>query len=259
MRNLIKSQLYQMKKSTLPLTLFIALIVMAVVQYFGEINYQRQSLSAGKYLADNGAAVLFVAIIFGICFTGYICGMDFTDKTTNYELMSGHTRGQVYFARAILSIIGGTLGTLLVILVPVIFGIAAYGWGSEITVKDTVIRLILVSIVTMRIICEFVFFTYVLKTPYFTMGLAYVIFMFGFAMQAFSNKTSVFLGITSLNRLAEFESWMTYTLDDTVNTIKVYDAALSGGDIAGIMLSSICIGALFLWLGYRFFSNDDLN
>lgn len=248
-----------MKKSKLSLTIFIALIVLEVTQYFGEINYQGQSLSAGKYLADNGAAVLLTAIMFGICFTGYICGMDFTDRTTNYELMSGHTRGQVYFSRAVLSIIGGTLGTLLVILAPVIFGSAAYGWGSEITVKDTLIRLILVSIVIMRIICEFVFFTYVLKTPYFTMGFAYLIFMLGVAMQMFSKKNSVFLGITSLNRLAEFESWMTYTLDDTVNVIKVYDAALSGGDIAGIMLSSICIGALFLWLGYRFFSKDDLN
>lgn len=263
LNNIIKAQMYQIRKTTFTPLVFIVMAFLNVSIYFGELDYQNYELSAGECVASMGTIMLCTAVIFAIIFTGYVCGGDFMDKTSNYELMSGHTRGQVYFAHAVVSIVVGTIGTAILLILPVVIGSAAYGWGTEIALSDVLLRYGLSMLVVMRMICEFVFLTYVVRNPYITMAGGYVVFMFGQLFAEFSknmvNGSSVFLGITCFNKLGSFESWFTYTLDNTVDLIKVYDAALSAGDIVSIVVSSIGIGGLFLWLGYKFFAKDDMN
>lgn len=260
MNNIIRAQLYQIFKTKFTPLVFVAMAVLNMSVYFGELNYQNYELSAGGYVAGMGVSMLSTAVIFAIIFTGYACGGDFTDKTANYELMSGHTRGKVYFAHAAVSIVVGTAGTAILVILPVLIGSAVYGWGTEITVSEALLRYGLSVLVVMRMICEFVFLTYIVKNPYITMAAGYAVFTFA---QLFSenmiNSSSVFLGITCFNKLGSFESWFTYTLDNTVDLIKVYDGALSAGDIASVVVSSIGIGGLFLWMGYKFFAKDDMN
>lgn len=257
MNHIIKAQLYQIRKTKFTPLVFVAMAVLNLTVFFGELGYRNYEVSAGECVAGMAAAMLSTAVIFAIIFTGYVCGGDFTDKTSNYELMSGHTRRQAYFAHAVVSIVVGTAGTAILLILPVIVGSAAFGWGTELDAGNALLRYGLSMLVVMRIICEFVFLTYVVKNPYVTMAGGYIIFM---CSQLLTNKSSsVFLGITCFNKLGSFESWFTYTLDNTVDLIEVYDAVLSVGDIASIVVSSIGIGGLFLWLGYKFFAKDDMN
>lgn len=259
MNNIMKAQLYQVRKTKFTSLVFVVIALLNLLMYFGELDYQNYEMTAGGYIAGMGTSMLFTAVIFAIIFTGYVCGGDFTDRTSNYELMSGYTRRQVYFAHAAVSIVVGTIGTAILLILPVIIGNASYGWGTEITVGEALLRYGLSILVVMRMICEFVFLTYVVKTPYITMAGGYAVFMLGqfFSMNMISSS-SVFLGITCFNKLGSFESWFTYSLD-TVDLIKVYDVTLSAGDIASIVISSIGIGGLFLWMGYKFFAKDDMN
>ncbi|MCM1288231.1 MAG: ABC transporter permease [Clostridium sp.] len=260
MKHIIKAQLYQIRKTKFSFLIFIAIAFMNLIMYFGELDYENYKMSAGKYIADMSVDMLSTAVIFAIVFTGYVCGGDFIDKTSNYELMSGHTRRQVYFARAIVSIIVGTIGTAILAILPIIFGSVGYGWGTELAVGEVLRRFGLAMLVVMRMICEFVFLTYVVKNPYITMAGGYMVFMLAqLISEGMLNGDSVFLGVTCFNKLGSFESWYTYSLGNTTDMIMIYDATLSAGDIASVVVSSIGIGSLFLWLGYQFFAKDDMN
>ncbi|MDE6025918.1 MAG: hypothetical protein K2G45_10745 [Lachnospiraceae bacterium] len=260
MKDLIKAQLYQLRKSRLIIIVFIAVLLLQFTNLIGEISYSGNGLYASTYIAGMSQDMIFFSLFFPIVFTGLVCGGDFLDRTANYELMSGHTRRQIYFCRAIISLVGGAVGTLIIITAPVVVLSVVYGWGTDISVKEAVIRYALMILPILRIICECVFFTYVVKNPYLTMASSYIVYVLSLSYgELFSKNASVFLGITTIMKLTKYESWSTYTLDNTVDMIKVYEATLSAGDILSVIFASVMIGGLFLFTGYRYFHEDDLN
>lgn len=98
------------------------------------------------------------------------------------------------------------------------------------------------------------------KNQYITMAGSCFVFSIGLSLvELLSSETSVFLGMTNIMKLGTYESWSTYTLDNTVDMIKVYDASLSTGDIISTIISSVLFGGVFLFIGYRYFCGDDLN
>ncbi|MCM1273082.1 MAG: hypothetical protein NC225_08200 [Clostridium sp.] len=260
MKDLIKAQLYQLKKNRLVIIVFFAALLIQFTNIISEISYNEAGFPASTYIVDMGLEMIFMSIFFPIIFAGCVCGGDFPDKTTNYELMSGHTRKQVYFSRAVISLVGGAVGEFIIIIAPVVFLSVTNGWGTDILVREAVTRYLLMLFPIARIICEFIFFTYIVKNPYITMASSYLVMMLGVSYgELFSDKASVFLGISNIMKLGTYESWSTYTIDNTVDMIKVYDAALSVGDIISTVSASVIIGGLFLLIGYRYFHADDLN
>lgn len=260
MRSLLKSQLYQLRKSSIVWTIFAAVMLLQVLLLFGEWAYQGEEVPADTYVATNGGQIIWVSIMFAIVFAGYVCGADFTDKTINYELLSGHTRKQVYFGRAVISMVGGCLGSMLIMAVPVVISVAACGWGTDVKAGEIILRYALSALPILRLICECIFLTYVIKKPYITMAGGFLTYILGMLLPDLVGKTdSVLLGITNISKLTEFESWSTYTLDNTVDLIVVYGAKLSAGDIASTIFASAIIGGLFLATGYLYFNRDDLN
>ncbi len=260
MKDLIKAQLYQLKKNRLVLIVFIAVFLLQFINIIGEISYSGSGFCASTYIVDMSLEMIFMSLVFPTIFTGCVCGGDFSDKTVNYELMSGHTRKQVYFSRAVISLVGGVIGEFIIIVAPVVVLSEAYGWGTDILVKEAVIRYLFMLLPIARIICEFIFLTYVVKNQYITMAGSCFVFSIGLSLvELLSSETSVFLGMTNIMKLGTYESWSTYTLDNTVDMIKVYDASLSTGDIISTIISSVLFGGVFLFIGYRYFCGDDLN
>ena len=95
MKNLIKAQLYQLKKNRILILIFLALCIMQVSGSAGEMAYQNWELSAGGYLAANGLSILSPVILIVTLVTAEVCGADFMDKTGNYELMAGYRRKDI--------------------------------------------------------------------------------------------------------------------------------------------------------------------
>lgn len=264
MRQIMKAQLYQLQKNRLPAIVFILLLFIQCTQMLGESDFMNgQSpgalIAAGDYVAGNGIYVTLYALVFALFFTAYVCGVDFVDKTTNYELMSGHERKDVYFGRAVLSIIGGTVGTMLLCAFPVLVGSIAGEWGDSISFLDVLVRYLLSFFPIARIVCEFVCLTFFVKNAYIVMAVGVVVPLYGGMLPAmFTEGTASFLGVTSVAKLYDFSSWGTYTLVGEKN-IVIYDAAMKAGEVVPVILASIIFGGLFLMLGYWFFKKDDLN
>lgn len=259
MRQIMKAQLYQLKRNKLNYVIFVVLAFMQCTTLVGEIGFSSKTVTAGIYVAENGGYVMAVALIFGLMLTGSICGEDFIDKTVNYELMSGHLRRELFFGRAVLSLLIGTAGTIILNIVPIAAACIMNGWGDEVSAWEVFLRYILSVLPVLRLICEFVFISYIIKNSYIVMALGFVVSMAGDAwIELLGAGNLIFLGTGNLHMLFDFTSWSTYTLAGE-KEIMVYDAALPAGDVAGTVLASILIGGLFLILGYLYFEKDDLN
>lgn len=259
MRQIMKAQLYQLKRNKLNYVIFVVLAFMQCTTLMGEIGFSSKTVTAGTYVAENGGYVMSVALIFGLMFTGIICGEDFIDKTVNYELMSGHLRRELFFGRAVLSLLIGTAGTIILNIVPIAAAWIMSGWGDEVSAPEVFLRYMLSVLPVLRLICEFVFISYIVKNSYIVMALGFVASMAGNAwIELLEAGNLIFLGTGNLHMLLDFTSWGTYTLAGE-KEIMVYDAALPAGDVAGTVLASVLIGGLFLILGYLYFEKDDLN
>jgi len=259
MKQIMKAQLYQLKRNKLIYVIFFGLVFMQCTTLLGEIGFSSKTVTAGTYVAEGGSYVMSVALIFALVLTGVICGEDFIDKTINYELMSGHLRRELYFGRALLSLLIGTAGTIILNIVPVIAACMMNGWGNEVSAWEVFLRYMLSVFPVLRMICEFVFISYIVKNSYIVMALGFVVSMAGDAwIGLFGEGNLLFLGTGNLHMLFDFTAWSTYTLVGEKEII-IYDAALSSGNVAGTIAASVLIGGLFFILGYLYFEKDDLN
>lgn len=259
MKNIMKSQLYQLKKSSLVRIVFFCVLIMQMILVMGEMDFFTSNITAGTYVALNGNVLIFVSLMFALVFTGETCGADFLDKTSNYELMGGHLRKEVYFGKAFLSLGIGTLGTLILNAVPIVFAVSVAGWGSEVEVFDIILRYFLSVFPILRLICEFIFISYVVKNSYVVMAAGVVISLAGSGWtEFFPNGCAKFSSLGTLCGLFDLPRWETYTLVGEKDII-VYDAALSAADVAGTVFWSVLFGVAFLLLGYWYFKKDDMN
>ncbi|MBQ7980252.1 MAG: ABC transporter permease subunit, partial [Oscillospiraceae bacterium] len=258
-KNIIKSQLYQLRKESLVWIVFVGLLLMPLGNIFlqGELtlegNYPTQAM-----LAENGAFFTLMPLMFLFTLVGFVCCGDFIDKTSNYELMTGHKRIEVYFGRVIPCLIVGVIGFAVMTALPLIVNTAMHGWGTKLDVGEIVLRYTLLIFPAVRILCTAIFIAFIAKNPYALMIVGYFAFMLGgVGATMLKLGESPILGITNMNMLCIFDSWATYGLEGNMNYI--YDASLSAGEITGTIVVSIIASAVFLYLGYVFFHKDDLN
>ena len=257
MKNLIKAQLYQLKKNRILILIFIALCIMQVSGSAGEMAYQNWELSAGGYLAANGLSVLSPVILIVTLVTAEVCGADFMDKTGNYELMAGYRRKDIFFSRTVLSVLLSLPAMFLLLLVWVVAAVALGGWGTELFPGAVLFRMALLIFPIFRLICEFIFLSYVIKNQYIVMGCGLFLFM-GNAVLSIPEHVRMFSSIGSIHELVNFSSWATFRLVDE-KEIRIYESAISSFDALGIAVISVLAGVLFLWLGYQFYKKDDLH
>ncbi|MBQ9140252.1 MAG: hypothetical protein IJX63_00470 [Lachnospiraceae bacterium] len=263
MKNIMKAQLYQLLRSSILYKTFLCLVVFQIMVFVvarhSVLEMEGRAFSAGNSLADGGYIVMCFALVFAIIATAHICGADFVDKTTNYELLTGHLRKEVYFGRALLSMLVGLAGAALLIIIPIAWLCIMDGWGSEMDFGKALLRLLLCIFPIWRMICEFVFLTYVVKNPYLVMIAGTLVSIYsGGIMPMLTTGNMGVLGLGSLSQLMNFTAWRTFALVGE-KEITIYDASLTAGDMIGTILLSVVIGSLFLWLGYVFFKKDDLN
>ncbi len=263
MKNIVKAQLYQLLRSSIIYKAFLCLVVFQIMVFVvarrSVLEMEGRAFSAGNSLADGGYIIVCFAIIFAIILTGHICGADFVDKTTNYELLNGHLRRDIYFGRAILSMLVGLTGAIILIIIPIAWVGVMDGWGSEIDLGKALLRLLLCIFPIWRIICEFVFLTYVVKNPYLVMIAGTLVSIFSVTVLPVLTAGDIsVLGLGNLSQLMNFTAWQTFALVGEKEII-IYDASLAAGEVVSTILLSVGIGGLFLWLGYGFFQKDDLN
>ena len=259
MWNIIKAQLYQLRRTRLAGIGFLVSLFLIAVPVVSDIWYQDAKDWTGKpytgscYITDYGATSAVIALLFIGVITGIVMGKDFHDQTVNYELMTGHIRKEVFGGRVLLAICIGISGGIILMLIPVVVLSLILGWGTYITVSQYALRLLLVIFPFFRIICEMIFFTVILKNPYIVMGGTFYISM---GLSDYF-PPSTLLGISNLNLIFNLNTWEVDTMGE--KRYLMVDAALNGADVVKTVAVSVLIGVFFLMLAYRYLHHDDLN
>lgn len=258
MKNIVKSQFYQIIREKMLWYMLVVALLMQTLMFLLPIWLDNEeATSAGEFFAGNGYGLIVFPVFFLVVAVGQICGIDFLDKTNHYEVLGGHRRYEVYLGRVIPALLVGGLGGLLLSVLPVVLYTILFGWGTKIALGTVVFRFVMLLFPFLRLVCEFVFITFLVKNPYIMMGVGYVVFIAIMGLSEVLNASNAFLGITNMLQLLLVEEWITFGLGGDLNYI--YEAPLSAGVIAQTVLASVVFGVGSLYLGYVYFKNNDLN
>lgn len=255
MKNIIKSQLFQLKKDRFSILLSVAFIavMLALMATTIMVPDDKFSKTGSVHFCNMIQQYMMFTAFFVMIITPHLCGSDFRDKTNYYELMSGHTRFEVFFGRVIVTAVYTLILSMIMVMFPVIVETIRNGWGAKISVRDAVMVYALFVFPCLRIICEFIFLSFVIRNPYIVMIIGYLIFMLAGSLM----PTGYILGLSNINLLATIDIWAIYGLDQSINYI--YETTVNSETVVFTIISSLIAGAGSLFHGYTFFKKDDLN
>ena len=263
MKNIIRSIAYELLRSRLMVYVFILITISnALIAILNIEDNSFHEATGSAMIAEANSLTFLFAEFFVIFAVGVICGSDLTDKVANYEILSGHSRRRVYLARSIFGVLLASVLGLVLSLIPMAAGTAIFGWGHRLVFRDVLIRHLLYVFPFLRIAAFTVILTFLIKNQYAVMGIGYGIVTFNtIASGMVAERANLLTANFNLNLLSAFEGWRVYNLSaaDGIVYYATYDSGLSAEAIAGTILLSIALAAVYLLIGYALFQRDDLN
>lgn len=255
MKDIIKSQWFQIRKERfLYVTYIVVFLLISILLLQGDIE------DCGTFICEASSLLPQFSLLFLFTAVGVICCRDFNDQTCNYEIMSGHTRGEIYMGRVVIALFVGIFGALSLCFICIGIGCILFGWGDTVSLSGVMERTLLMVFPLFRIACETIFLAFIVRNVYAIMaaGYLYVMVLSELLFSVMKDSNSFVLGFSNLIRLSNYNSFATYSPVTTKN-ITVYDASLGSADIIGTIGWSCVVGVLFLILGYAFFKTDDIR
>jgi len=258
MWNIMKAQRYQLKRDKMVYGMILFVLAMSGI-FLGElVSETPDDICGSTVVAELGSLFLMVSLLFLLVVVADIVGNDFVDKTIHYEVLSGHSRKQVYFGRVIPAVIYGTAGTIILSMFFPVLVTVTQGFGSLMEEEGVWLRYGLLVFVFFRLICELVFLTVITKNAHIT----YLIgFVFSYAqmiiLALMDSENKYLMGIGNCLELLNFENWSTVFLNEQEQIF--FHSALEPEMVIGTIVISMVFGVLSLILGYVYFKHDDLN
>lgn len=260
MYNLIKALNFQTRRDNFLLYSVLAgcfsyILTIIVYSEHGDLS----KLSGGEAVAVFGPACTGL-VFFLLILTARICGWDYGDKTMNYELLSGHSRRNVFWSRSIVSLVWCVpIGFLLIILLPTVFALIN-GWGYNMDFGGAALRFLLVIFPLFRLTCEFILLTFLLKNCYLSMVLGFILTEITqiavMLMDELSSMNITYqLALSNITALFDFNETMGYV---DGKDIKVYQTGLETEFILGTVLFSLGAGIICLIIGSLLFRKRDI-
>jgi ABC-type transport system involved in multi-copper enzyme maturation permease subunit len=265
MKNVIKAQLYQLRKNR---TLILGVVGINVICLTFAImfalnnNIEYIEISGSSFAANLMSVTGTFATFIPPVIASMVCAGDFPDRTASNEISSGTVRKDAYFGRALLSIMLSMLLSLFTVAFPIIVISAVYGWGDTVPLWSVNERLLAALLPIFKSTCFCVMISFIIKKP------AAIILAYAFLGKAILSSL-VELGSRRLTdglyssfdimNLLQYKSYMTYGLNDDKYVWQVYTNTLDGNMVAKIALWSVLMGIAFLYAGYYYHKKDDLN
>lgn len=193
--------------------------------------------------------------------TARVCGADLRDKTANYELLFGKKRIQVYLGRFFAALTVSMCLTAVLFLLPTAFYTVKNGWGGSYSVGNALLHIGLIFPLVFRIICFFTALTFLCRNDIIP-ALLSLVGTFALILAAMLLKESDILltwqsATTDLMNLLDFSNSTTGYFNG--EDITVYKAFLTVGETVRLLLTSLGIGAGWLFAGLALFRRQDIS
>ena len=260
MKSIIKSQIYQMRLTYLWKKIFFLLLGFNMLMMYIDVvlDDSAGSLSVFMVEGDYSSLITFV-LLFVVLTTAEICGNDFADKTINHDLLSGHTRKEVFFGRVIVAMGVSFIGAALLILVPLFIFYGAGYWGNTLDFSGALFRNLLCLLPIMKVCIEVIFLTCILKNGLFSAVLGSILIIVISMANGMGTITCPYLfSVTNIGQVLHFHGEGVMCAKDLKEFIS-YEVALEPDVLLSTCLYSTIIGAMVLVLAYKVFEKDDLR
>jgi len=240
--------------------IFLGSLVVLFVSYMRDNSLSE--LTGSHIPIMMGDANMIILGIFVILMTGRVMGWDYTDKTLNYELMAGHSRGKVYWSRVCVSLVQVMAGCAIFLFLPIlVFGIIN-GWGHSTYMGNIMLRYGLSFLPLLRLMGECVLLTVLLKNCYMAMIIGDMMYevtmIFTLVLEeAMDLNFTTQLSVSNLNKLFCLDKFRLQYING--EDVTVYETALEADLIAGTIGVSLIVGIACLGLGYLYFKKSDMN
>lgn len=266
MWNIIRAQFYQLVRDKVTwFVLFFTIALNAVFSFGIVVEDAGETLSGSYVVANIGSMYCISSLLFLMIIMANAMGKDFMDKTLNYEILSGHSRNEVFFGRFIVAMLTGMTGTLLImILFPCIITVIS-GWGTAMEMQGILLRYTLIFISLFRICCELALFTILTKNPYVT----YLVgFLAGYLQMLlpmaqtqfpdwFADANPVVLAVWNCLDLLNFQENASSVLHEAGPIL--YQSSVGTAMITQTIGVSVTVGVAALVIGSIYFQKNDLN
>lgn len=258
MKNTFRSIVYVITRSKLLIISFISLVILMAV--ITGANMAGGSTS-GLYLGGASISFMFPIVIVGVA-VGIVCCSDMKDKVSNYEILSGHSREEFYFARFICAVVLASVLGFILSFIPMIYGNLFYGWGDKLIFSEVLIRQLLFIFPLLRLSAFFVCVSFVVRNDLimtaagFAMGLITPIMLSLFS----EASDSFFISIYNFNYLMDFNKWEIYNVaSDGIVKYMTGVSTVTPEMVTGTILISLFMTVVYMLLGYGLFRRSDIE
>lgn len=253
MKNIIKAQLYQLKRDKLLWILFFGMILLILRELAGYMVYSPEELS-GSYFSANIVDMGMYSTSYIILAAAYITGRDYMDKTINQDVLCGHSRKAVFWGRALPALLITLITTVILLLIIPICSTMIYGWGENITIAEFLFRMMIYVFLVIRVGCEVIFLTCVLQDLY----KVYIVSFFVYFVGMFLDEKNGYVFASDAGRsIFDFKSWIIYHIDGTGECL--YEKTLSGDTVCIFIATSIGISIICMMMAVHFFKVQDMD
>ena len=262
MKNIMKSIWFEILHSKLLIRIYVAFVFIMGLIAVLNVNIDTKKTGASGMITDNAAIIYEFPIFILALIVGVICGEDYKDKVANYEILSGHSRKSIFFARSLMGIIPGAVLATILCFIPLIVGTLVGGWGKELVLSDVIIREILMFFPMLRLAAFFALLTFLIKNQYIMMAVGFVVSTFQTILnEMLSHSKSVYVSIFNMGLLMNFDGWSIYNVDPASGVVyyNSYVSSVSMQLVVGTIVVSLLMTAFYLFMGYALFRRDELS
>ncbi len=260
MTNIIKSQNRQLLRDKF--TIMTLLVGMIAHIFFMTLNHSGISeMKGGMFTASIFGYIINILMIIILLIGGRAAGWDFSDKTINYEIMSGHSRKEIFAARTFIAMFWCILIYMVLVILPAGIFTIIKGWGVYVSISEVLLRFAISIFPVIRLVCFVVFLTFVMADGFKAMLVGYALLMFGsIGLSIIEELADIHLkyGFATSNAASVLDmSNYVYKMVDNEEQM-VLNSTLSAEVMIKTIVISLVVSVVYLLLGYMSFKKKDL-
>lgn len=262
MWNLMRAHNYQARRDNFVINAILIGLIMMVGMMLLDAPFSLSELS-GDLCVVYGSQIWFIALSMVIVLLmPRLLAWDMTDKTINYEVMTGYSRTKVYLSRAIVSILWSVGVTMLLLLGVIGFFTFLNGWGNHMDAANTMKRILLLVFPLFRFACEVLLLTMLLKNCYVSMVIGFVLnetsMVIAMICEDFFGKTKrLGLAMMTCMELLDFTNYKFVYIGG--EDVAVYETAIESSYVMSSIGVSLLVGVICLGIGYIVFRKRDMD
>lgn len=264
MINVMKAQKYQVLRSISTYAVaLVALVLFCAVVFSDVLSDDTDKLSASLFTSYIGEINVTIMPILILIYTGLICGSDLSDKTINYELLSGVKRRDVFFGRFFVVLIVNVILYIIFAVLPILIFALVFGWGHTMTVHDVVLRYVTGLFPLIRFTAFYALIAFIVRSTAGVIALGYILSMVEMLSvvllnELFNMKVTMYLFTYDIfNRILAPQN-MGYGFFDGEDVMVVKDI-LEKETILHASAAGMIGTAVFLIISYVVIRRRDMN